>query len=71
MTADMSISNMPGGDLNGSFGDLAVNMGNRIYPDISHLVGASEETLGEIDMERITYLLSADDMLEEMLHKKE
>ena len=71
-------------DSEGSFADIAVDVekGNDTYSNIKKEMGAYEATLedientwlswkslGEIDMERARYLLSADDMLEEMLGK--
>ncbi len=64
-------------DCETSFVDI-VDIGNCKYTNISQQVGTPEETseepfeetLGEIDLERVRFLLSADDMLEEMLFNK-
>ncbi len=52
----------------GSFADIAVDVGNGdyIYPN-ANLDVLYEDTLEEIDMERARYLLNTDEMLEEML----
>jgi hypothetical protein len=71
-------------DSEGSFADIAVNVdkGNHTYSNIKKEMGAYEATLedientwpswkglAEIDLERARYLLSTDDMLEEVLGK--
>ncbi|MCZ7391905.1 MAG: hypothetical protein ABOK23_13715 [Candidatus Methanoperedens sp.] len=72
-------------DLEGSFADIAVDVGNgeyinsnvnldELYEDTLECIEniqkwSSWKGLAEIDMERARYLLSADDMLEEMLGK--
>lgn len=72
-------------DREASFADLDVGNGNYIYnvkkeayedmlEDMERTSGIvpdmpSWKSLAEIDMERVRYLLSADDMLEEMLGK--
>ncbi len=55
-------------DHEGSFADIAVNVGNRnhIYSNIN-LDMSCEDTLDEINMERTRYLLSTDELSEEML----
>ncbi len=52
------------------FADIAVNggNGNYLYPNVNHDV-FWENNLGEMDMERARYLLSTDEMSEEMLSK--
>ena len=87
---EISESNMLGDfvqgiDSEGSFADIAVDVGNRenIYSNVN-LDELYEDTLegiekihnwhswkglAEIDLERARYLLSTDDMLEEMLGK--
>ncbi len=58
-------------DCDASFADISfgVGNGNYTYFNIKKEMGVYEDTLEEIDLERARYLLSADDMLEEMLSK--
>lgn len=58
-------------DLEASFADISIEVGsgNYTYSNIKKEMGANEDTLEEIELERARYLLSADDMLEEMLGK--
>ena len=79
MNTDISASNMLVSiaqeiDLDGSFSNVAVDMenGNYTYSNIFprelpvHDL-SSRDDLGEIDLERAKYLLSTDDLFEEML----
>ncbi len=56
-------------DCEASFGDIAIEIGigNYLYSNIKKEKGAYEDTLEDIDLERARYLLSPDEMIEEML----
>ncbi|MCZ7355492.1 MAG: hypothetical protein O8C66_03735 [Candidatus Methanoperedens sp.] len=74
--------NIPGGiiqqiDREGLFAGIAVDAGNGPVPEFMNFFPkvvlvhdrSSWKMVGEIDMERARYLLSTDEMLEEMLGK--